>query len=292
MIKILAILLGIVVVLHQIPEGASKESYQLSINERGTPFNETIEIDDMENTVLYKVPSHNEIKKTDVLVDYENGHFVTKIFDEEVCYVKVFPTVGLQSIEETRKNLKIIQHLRTQSRNTSIPVEKVTSIMKIIREIPREELSTKVLHFCGNVSMYLVEEKVIPKKKGKSLMKRAVQVQQYRFRILNSQSNQAVARILPNGYLTCKEVKPHNDALFSCLNRGKNPMVGCGLYPVTCRYQAVCKVLAQGKKKIASIGSIGTRDGDFLPKFNYVDIKCVEEHKFTAQWCCDVLPCK
>ena len=71
-------------------------------------------------------------------------------------------------------------------------------------------------------------------------MKRAVRVQQYRFRVLNSQSNQAVKQILPNGYLTCKKVKPHNDALIGCLSRGKTPMVGCGLYPVTCRFVLVC----------------------------------------------------
>ena len=44
----------------------------MNVNESGTVFNETIEIDDMEKTVVYKVPSHNDIKKTDVLVDYKN----------------------------------------------------------------------------------------------------------------------------------------------------------------------------------------------------------------------------
>ena len=44
----------------------------MSINERGTMFDETIEIDDVEKSVVYKVPSHNEIKATDVLVDYKN----------------------------------------------------------------------------------------------------------------------------------------------------------------------------------------------------------------------------
>jgi hypothetical protein len=39
--------------------------------------------------------------------------------------------------------------------------------MNIIREIPREEMGPKILDFCGNISAYLVEEKIIPAKKGK-----------------------------------------------------------------------------------------------------------------------------
>ena len=38
--------------------------------------------------------------------------------------------------------------------------------MKVIREIPREELSSEVLEFCGKNTAYEVEEKIIPLKKG------------------------------------------------------------------------------------------------------------------------------
>ena len=43
--------------------------------------------------------------------------------------------------------------------------------MKIKREFSREQLSAKVLNFCGNISVYLVEEKIIPAKKGKQLLR-------------------------------------------------------------------------------------------------------------------------
>ena len=46
----------------------------------------------------------------------------------------------------------------------------MTAIMKIVREIPREELSQEVLDFCGNNSAYLVEEKIITAKTGKPLL--------------------------------------------------------------------------------------------------------------------------
>ena len=38
--------------------------------------------------------------------------------------------------------------------------------MKAIRKIPREELSEKVLDFCGENTAYEVEEKIVSSKKG------------------------------------------------------------------------------------------------------------------------------
>ena len=43
-------------------------------------------------------------------------------------------------------------------------------MMKVIREIPREELSPKVLEFCGNNTAYQVKEKILPLKKGKTVV--------------------------------------------------------------------------------------------------------------------------
>ena len=37
------------------------------------------------------------------------GHFVTKIPEREVCYIKAFPIADVQSIGETKQNLKLIQ---------------------------------------------------------------------------------------------------------------------------------------------------------------------------------------
>ena len=51
--------------------------------------------------------------------------------------------------------------------------------MKIKREFSREQLSAKVLDFCGNISVYLVEEKVIPAKKGKQLLRYCIHYWQF-----------------------------------------------------------------------------------------------------------------
>ena len=46
--------------------------FSVGINERGAQFNESVEIDMEENTVTYKVPAHNDIDQSDVLLDYNS----------------------------------------------------------------------------------------------------------------------------------------------------------------------------------------------------------------------------
>ena len=43
-------------------------------------------------------------------------------------------------------------------------------MMKPTRKIPREELSPKVLDFCGKNTIYKVEEKIVPPKKGERVL--------------------------------------------------------------------------------------------------------------------------
>lgn len=286
-LKVLEILVEIILVLHQIPGGNTKEIFQLDIDERGTLFNETVEIDDQMKTVVYKVPSHNEIKKTDILVDYKNGYFVTRIPERGACFIQAFPTADEQSLEQTRQNLKLLQYFKSKTK-TAVPVKTVKTIMKLIREIPRDELSPKIAKFCGNNTSYQVREEVVPQKNGKSIAKRSGSPK-IRFYTVNLYRHALRANYLqkdlPNGYLTCKKVEEHTKAVLSCVNKDKPVKVGCGLYPITCRYQAFCDLLPESQKKILTHAF---REG---AGYIAVEIKCVEEHKFTEAWCCDVLPC-
>ena len=74
--------------------------------------------------------------------------------------------------------------IKKRSKNTSIPVKTVTTMMKVIREIPHEELSPKVLEFCGNSTAYEVEEKPISLKKGKIVFLSASGVWRWIFNVL------------------------------------------------------------------------------------------------------------
>ena len=45
--------------------------------------------------------------------------------------------------------------------------------------------------------------------------------------------------VRPNGYLTCKNARDRNHAVFNCLIKGKTPPVGCKPFPTMRRYVLV-----------------------------------------------------
>ena len=47
--------------------------------------------------------------------------------------------------------------------NGTVPVVTVNKVMKLIREIPGEELSAEVADFCGDNIAYLVKEGTMPR---------------------------------------------------------------------------------------------------------------------------------
>ena len=47
------------------------EEYRLHIHESGEEFNETLTIDEEEQTELFKVPAHRNIEKSDIMFDFK-----------------------------------------------------------------------------------------------------------------------------------------------------------------------------------------------------------------------------
>lgn len=47
------------------------EEYRLHIHESGEDFNETLRIDEEEQTELFKVPAHRNIEKSDIMFDFK-----------------------------------------------------------------------------------------------------------------------------------------------------------------------------------------------------------------------------
>ena len=46
------------------------EHFTLAVNERGTTFEERIEIDEKEETALFRVPAHNQVDGAEILNDF------------------------------------------------------------------------------------------------------------------------------------------------------------------------------------------------------------------------------
>jgi len=54
---------------------ADVEEFRLRIHESGTEFNETVTIDKNQQTELFKVPTHNDVEKSDILFDFKKVRF-------------------------------------------------------------------------------------------------------------------------------------------------------------------------------------------------------------------------
>lgn len=54
---------------------ADVEEYRLRIQESGTEFNETVTIDENEQTELFRVPTHNDVEKSDIMFDFKKVRF-------------------------------------------------------------------------------------------------------------------------------------------------------------------------------------------------------------------------
>ena len=94
-----------------------QKEYQINIDENGTRYNETVEINAKENSVVYKVPKHNNVAQSETYFDYKTvriklkqhrtityftelinslsylasilqGYFATRIPELKECYIQ------------------------------------------------------------------------------------------------------------------------------------------------------------------------------------------------------------
>ena len=73
------------------------------------------------------------------------------------------------------------------------------------------------------------------------IVKRAPAQVNYTIAASSELNKQEIQKALPNGYLTCKKPRQYMDDSLACqakIKEGKNKilMLGCGLYPITCRF--------------------------------------------------------
>lgn len=56
--------------------------YKVEINETGTLFNETVEVDEKDRSVIYQIPHHNDVVESEIRYDYDT------VF-QDVCNYKI-----------------------------------------------------------------------------------------------------------------------------------------------------------------------------------------------------------
>ena len=256
--------------------GRSQKVFKINIDERGTQYNETVEINDKENSVIYKVPEHNNVAQSETRFDYKTGYFATRIPELKECYIQRIPE-GQSSSRFVRKYLQ--QYRIFKKSKSTVPVKTIATAVIKEQRIDLRELSSSLSAFCGGFVAY----------KGRQVYHRNFfQMQQ------NQNNGKGVGRnirstspiIWPQSidvYVggperwkkitlnTCKKLLKYYPELEKggCANNPDNWENSCHVKTRTCIYTVKCKLVVAPDRSTAG---------------HY----CEETHFYTGWTCCDV----
>ena len=254
----------------------SQRVYKINIDESNTRYNETVEINDKENSVVYKVPEHNNVAQSETRFDYKTGYFVTRIPELKECYIQRIPG-GQSSSRYVRKYLQ--QYRVFKKRKSTVPVKTIATAVIKEQRIDLREFSSSLSAFCTGFVAY----------KGRQVYNRNFfQMQQ------NQTDGKSVRRniritspiVMPQSFdlqfsvlgewktitlNTCKNLLKYLPELEKggCADNPDNWEYSCYVKSRTCMYTVKCKLRVD-------------------PNGETAKIVCEETHFFTGFTCCDV----
>mgnify|MGYP002803404369 CR=1 FL=1 len=256
-----------------------QELYKISIDEAGTRFNETVEINGKENSVVYKVPEHNNVAQSETCFDYKTGYFATRIPKLKECYIQRIPK-GQSSLRYVRNYLQ--QYRVFERSNPTVPVKITATAVIKEQRIDLKKFSSSLSAFCGDFVAY----------KGRQVYHRNLfQVQQNETKGKGVRRNVHVPSIklatallakieveLPDGdkwkkitFNKCEKLSYYMPDLIKggCDENSDDWEYHCHAKTETCMYTVRCKLVST--------------DNDIQQR-----IRCQEKHIFTGWTCCDV----
>lgn len=127
------------------------EQYQMAIDEKGTRYQEEIDVNEDENVEVFRVPRHNGVEAADFYHDFKMGVTVTRVLSRKACHIsKLDPS--LSSPKKLKADLDLVA-----SRGEDIPTVTDSSLEMIIGPANRLLLTKEVLDFCGALPIYHTE---------------------------------------------------------------------------------------------------------------------------------------
>lgn len=129
---------------------ADVEEYRLRIHESGTEFNETVTIDENQQTELFRVPTHNDVEKSDIMFDFKTNATVIHFPLKRVCFL-----LPLARDQPTPKNL--VRDLQEVAVNNVVTTKKET--VMVDKEITdRSMLSNGTASLCSGSRIFQVAQ--------------------------------------------------------------------------------------------------------------------------------------
>lgn len=127
------------------------EQYKMAIEEKGTRYQEEIEVDEDEDVEVFRVPRHNDVEAADFYHDFKMGVTVTRLLSRKACHIsKLDPS--LSSPKKLKADLDLVA-----SRGEDIPTVTDSSVEMITGPANRLLLTKEILDFCGSLPIYNTE---------------------------------------------------------------------------------------------------------------------------------------
>ncbi|XP_068682582.1 uncharacterized protein [Montipora foliosa] len=127
------------------------EQYKMAIEEKGTRYQEEIELDEDDEVEVFRVPKHNDVEAADFYHDFKMGVTVTRLLSRKACHIsKLDPS--LSSPKKLKADLDLVA-----SRGEDVPTVTDSSVEMITGPANRLLLTKKILDFCGSLPIYNTE---------------------------------------------------------------------------------------------------------------------------------------
>ncbi|XP_035697117.1 uncharacterized protein LOC118430373 [Branchiostoma floridae] len=159
---ILACVAGAFAVPAAAPAPEAKEKYEhltLPINERGTKFDEEVDVDHDGKTLRFHVPDHNTVSDSKVVFDFKNRKVMT-LFEKSQgkhCLLSDMPE-DMASFESVEEGLKLVADPSVPTkivRKTSVETNKRVLLDQVY---DRSSLSPEMQEMCAGHEIHSVEE--------------------------------------------------------------------------------------------------------------------------------------
>ncbi|XP_031552027.1 uncharacterized protein LOC116289270, partial [Actinia tenebrosa] len=129
----------------------SAEKFKLHISEKGSKFDEKIDIDEKKEIEYFRVPSHNGLSESDNLYDFKMNITVSRDKKDRVCYITPLPA-DLPRPNVLSKGLK-----KVSNRPSSHKIEKTIQQWRVGARVDKRTLRQAVRDFCGQFPIYRLE---------------------------------------------------------------------------------------------------------------------------------------
>ncbi|XP_078615855.1 uncharacterized protein LOC144884420 [Branchiostoma floridae x Branchiostoma japonicum] len=138
------------------PAGGKYEHLTLPINERGTRFNEEVDVNHDGKVVIFEVPDHNTVSNSMVMLDFNTRKMMTLFAKREECLLSDMPE-DMAPFEQVEEGLKMVADPNIETRITSTRSLETFNIVVRDQLYDRSSLGPEMQEMCAKFEIHTLE---------------------------------------------------------------------------------------------------------------------------------------